>query len=67
MPITGAVEAYSAERKIVDMLADKFALDKKDLYKFLIHRKFGKDIIQKVYGTKTERGVFEHGPEAGNE
>gem|GEM_PF-1677641 len=49
-----AINGYPGERKIVDMLSEKFNLKKTDLYKFLIHRKFGGDLIRKVYGKKEE-------------
>lgn len=48
--------AYDGEQKVVDTLSQKFGIKKTDLYKFLIHRKFGSDIIRKVYGKKTEGG-----------
>lgn len=44
--------AYQSEVEIVDMLSSKFGIAKTDLYKFLINRKFGSDIIRKLYGKK---------------
>lgn len=46
------LNAYPGERKIVDMLSQKFGIKKTELYKFLISRKFGGDVIRKVYGQK---------------
>ncbi len=50
-----SLNAYEAEREIVDMVWAKFGLKKQDLHRFLINRKFGKEVIGKVYGSPIDR------------
>lgn len=49
------INAYQAEREIVDMVWTTFDIKKQDLYKFLINRKFGKEVIRNVYGNPVQR------------